>query len=312
MTVKAAAHASMPLYYHDLYTDGIHPDARFPRDRYRRIREALLALESPATIDIRIAPDCDEAWLHLAHDPDYIHRFLANEMDTKERRRIGLRPWTDLLIPRTRHIVGGAVAALRSAIASGGLAGNMAGGTHHAHRDFGSGYCVFNDLAICALLALDEGWAQRVLILDLDVHQGDGTAAILRGHPDVLTVSIHCQANFPLRKVDSDLDIGLAVGTDDAAYDETLSAVLRQVRAYEPDLVLYQAGVDPLVSDRLGRMNLTHQGLRTRNQRVFDQVREWEVPCVVFMGGGYSDPIDPTVAAFVDVFAQAAISHATR
>ena len=119
-------------------------------------------------------------------------------------------------------------------------------------------------------------------------------------------------AHFPLRKVDSDLDIGLAVGTDDGAYDETLSAVLRQVRAYEPDLVLYQAGVDPLVSDRLGRMNLTHQGLRTRNQRVFDQVREWDVPCVVFMGGGYSDPIDPTVAAFVDVFAQAAISHCAR
>ena len=309
MSLGGAHRSPMQVYYHGLYTDGIHPDARFPRDRYRKIRDALTEVPGAGSIEIRTAPDCKVDWLTLAHEPAYVHRFLSGQMDAKERRRIGLRPWTDLLIPRTRHIVGGAVAALRSATESQGIAGNMAGGTHHAHRDFGSGYCVFNDLAICALLALEEQTAQRVLILDLDVHQGDGTASILRGNPDTMTVSIHCEANFPLRKVDSDLDIGLPPNTGDDTYDETLCAVLRQVSAYEPDLVLYQAGVDPLASDRLGRLQVTRQGLRTRNQRVFERVTDWGVPCVVFMGGGYSDPIEPTVHSFVDLFQQAAATH---
>ncbi|MCA9562989.1 MAG: histone deacetylase, partial [Myxococcales bacterium] len=223
--------------------------------------------------------------------------------------RIGLRPWTDLLIPRTRILVGGALGALRDALGGHGVAANMAGGTHHAHRDWGSGFCVFNDLAVCARAAQREFGVGKVVVLDFDVHQGDGTATIFANDPSVFTLSVHCEANFPFLKAASDVDIELPVGADDEQYLRAVDRALEVGLNQQPELVLFQAGVDPLAADRLGRMSISREGLKERNRRVLTAAVDERVPCSVFMGGGYCDPIDPTVEAFVDLFECAADHH---
>lgn len=299
----------MPLYYHALYTDGIDPSARFPRERYRRLRARLERPESRGNVEIREAPEASRASILLAHEPTFVDRFLSGALERKERRRIGLRPWTPLLIPRTLRIVGGALAALDDVTRNGGIAANMAGGTHHAHWDWGSGYCVFNDLAVCARTAVQQLGYRRVLVLDLDVHQGDGTATILAGDAHVRTVSLHCEKNFPFRKSNSDWDIGLPQGTGDEAYHRVLDDVLTDAARYAPDLVLFQAGVDGLEADALGRLTLSREGMSRRNTRVFRMCQTRGTPCVVFMGGGYSDPIEPTLDAFEDLFSGAAQAH---
>jgi acetoin utilization deacetylase AcuC-like enzyme len=182
----------------------------------------------------------------------------------------------------------------------------MAGGTHHAYRDCGSGYCIFNDLAICALAALKEPRIKKVLILDLDVHQGDGTAAILQGHPNIFTCSIHAESNFPFRKQQSDLDVHLADEIKDADYLACLDRTLEKIQPHHYDCILFQAGVDPLEEDALGRLALTRAGLRQRNERVFHLHRQYHLPVVIFMGGGYAKPIERTVDAFEDLFTEAA------
>ena len=169
----------MPVWYHETYTEGINRSARFPRDRYRMLRERLNDLHGTGLICIESPEPVDRDILLIAHEQDYVDRFLSGSLDTKEVRRIGLEPWTDAFVPRTMRIIGGAVEALAHVTRFGGMAANLAGGTHHSHRSFGSGYCVFNDLAICALLARDEHGYEKIAVLDLDVHQGDGTATIL-------------------------------------------------------------------------------------------------------------------------------------
>jgi len=304
------ADSRMPVFFHPLYTDGIHPDARFPRDRYVRLERRLRSGLALAMVRIEEAPACSRAELLLAHDPGYVDRFLTDSLDKKEIRRIGLRPWIPQLIPRTQHIVGGALAALQCVSNSGGIAGNMAGGTHHAHWNFGSGYCVFNDLAICARYAVQNLGVQRVLILDLDVHQGDGTATILTDDEETWTVSVHCGVNFPFRKTRSDHDIGLASGSEDLEYLSAVSSAIEVGMGFQPELVLYQAGVDGLKSDALGRLNVSRQGMQKRNRMVFEACFEAKAGCVVFMGGGYSKPIEPTLDAFEDLFLDAARWHA--
>ena len=263
-------------------------------------------------VRIEAAPQGERSDILLAHDAEYVARFLDGTMGEKEKRRIGLRPWTPLLIPRTLHIVGGALAAVRAVDHSGGFAANMAGGTHHAHRDFGSGYCVFNDLAICALYAKRELGYQRILILDMDVHQGDGTATILAQDDAVLTTSVHCGVNFPFRKCKSDHDFVLETGAGDPEYLAAVSSAIQVGIDFNPDLVLYQAGVDGLASDALGRLNVTRRGMQRRNRAVFEMCESHRLPCVVFMGGGYSKPIEPTVDAFEDLFLDAARWHIRR
>ena len=307
-----AASERMPIWFHPLYTDGIHPDARFPRDRYRSLARRLQQEHAAPLVRIEQAPQDQRDDLILAHSEAYVDRFIAGKLDPKEVRRIGLRPWTPLLIPRTLHIMGGAIAALQSAANSKGLAGNMAGGTHHAHRDHGSGYCVFNDLAVCTRLAVQRMGFERVAIIDLDVHQGDGTATILANDPSVRTISVHCGENFPFRKAKSDFDISVPSGTSDQAYLEAVEQAVLHVLEFEPDLLLYQAGVDGLETDALGRLNLSRLAMRKRNQKVFEAVIATAVPCVVFMGGGYSNPIGPTVDAFNDLFVDAARTHQYR
>ena len=299
----------MQLWYHPLYTDGIHPEARFPRGRYRQLSERLQAEENQDLVRIRTAPLAARDDLLLAHDEAYIDAFLGATLSPNEVRRIGLRPWTSDLIPRTLHIVGGALAALSNVLDSGGFAGNMAGGTHHAHRDFGSGYCVFNDLAVCARKALGHFGLSRVSVLDLDVHQGDGTATILRPVQGARTISVHCGKNFPFRKAESDFDLPLDEGAGDGEFLTLVDQAIERAIEFQPDLLLFQAGVDGLATDALGRLNISREGMRERNQRVFAAVQQTSTPCLLFMGGGYSDPIGPTVEAFVDLFLDAARAH---
>ena len=206
-------------------------------------------------------------------------------------------------------IIGGAVEALAHVTRFGGMAGNMAGGTHHSHRSFGSGYCVFNDLAICALLARDEHGYERIAVLDLDVHQGDGTATILEGEEGIITVSVHGEKNFPFRKANSDHDFALPNGTGDEGYLRAVKESLDIIEAFSPEILLFQAGVDALELDALGNLEVSKDGMRIRNDMVFSFL-DRRTPCVLFMGGGYSDPIEHTVDAFHDLFEAAAESNA--
>ncbi|MFT6380358.1 MAG: acetoin utilization deacetylase AcuC-like enzyme [Akkermansiaceae bacterium] len=299
----------LPLFYDPIYTEGIDPTARFPRDRYRLLLDRLIGRSD---IEIRRPRLATREELVLAHAPTYIDQFIEGRLPDEAIRRIGLRPWTPAIIERTLRLTGGSLQALEHLLQHGGISGNMAGGTHHAHHDFGSGYCIVNDLAICALNALKAPKIKRVLILDLDVHQGDGTAAICRDHPAIFTCSIHCQSNFPFRKHKSNLDVPLADHVGDDDYLECLDQTLDALRPENYDLILFQAGVDALAEDALGRLSLTRDGLKRRNERVMDFHERHGIPIALFMGGGYANPITPTVDAFEDLFTAAAKSQQNR
>ena len=300
----------MPVWYHETYTEGIDRSARFPRDRYRLLRKRLNHLEGTGLIQILNSEPIDKATLLVAHDRDYVERFLSGSLESGEIRRIGLEPWTDAFVPRTMRIVGGAVEALTHVTRYGGIAGNMAGGTHHSHRSFGSGYCVFNDLAICALLARDKHGYERIAVLDLDVHQGDGTATILRDEKSIITISVHGEKNFPFKKAVSDYDFPLPNGTGDEGYLGAVKESLAIVEAFSPDILLFQAGVDALEFDALGNLEVSKNGMKIRNDLVFSFL-DRRTPCIFFMGGGYSDPIKHTIDAFKDLFEAAAESNAS-
>ena len=258
--------------------------------------------EQSHNIRIRKPKSITRDSLMLAHNPEYVDDFLEGRLSEKEMRRIGLTPWTPKMIERTLRLTSGALEATIYAVNNGGITGNMAGGTHHAHRDFGSGYCIFNDLAISAIYALENLGLNRVAILDLDVHQGDGTATILSQEERICTISVHCATNFPFRKSESDFDLPIEPLADDNTY---LEAVLESVEVclnFEPDLVLYQAGVDGLETDSLGKMNVSREGMKRRNRHVFETMLVNRIPTVIFMGGGYSKPVSHTIDAFYDLF----------
>ena len=300
---------ALPIWYHSIYTDGIHPDARFPRDRYTKLVEKLLYSKFAPNIDIRTPEKISRQNLLLAHDENYVDKFLNGELDEKQIKRIGLTPWTPEIIPRTLTLMGGAVSALEYVIENGGIAANLAGGTHHAHREFGSGYCIFNDLAVCAIIALENINFNRIAILDLDVHQGDGTATIFEDLESVLTISVHCSKNFPFRKTHSDFDLELKPGTEDEEYLEVVKKAIQITTNFNPDLILFQAGVDGLKSDALGKLNITREGMRKRNNLVFEMIKKESLPTVIFMGGGYSKPISDTIDAFYDLFTDASLAN---
>ena len=297
----------LKIWYHEIYTNGIHPDARFPRDRYVKLLDRLKSHERSELFSFNEPEEVSKSDLLVAHDAKYVDDFLSGNLTEKEIKRIGLTPWTPDIIPRTRYLMGGATAALKQVVEYGGIAGNMAGGTHHAHYDFGSGYCIFNDLAVCALLAIEKYGFDRVAILDFDVHQGDGTATILQNVSNALTISVHCQENFPFRKSTSDHDLPIST---DATNDEYLAKIKHAIALateFNPDIILYQAGVDGLVTDSLGKLNLTRDAMQQRNRMVFDISLKHSIPTVVFMGGGYSKPISRTIDAFTDLFVDAAL-----
>ena len=291
------------LYYDPIYTEGLDTKVRFPRERYQLLATRL---KENSDIHIQRPPLARREQIVMAHDEHYVDLFIEGKLEPAAIRRIGLRPWTPAIVERTLRLIGGSLSALGHALSNNSIAGNMAGGTHHAYRDCGSGYCIFNDLAICALAALKEPRIKKVLILDLDVHQGDGTAAILKGHPNIFTCSIHAESNFPFRKQQSDLDVHLADEIKDADYLACLDRTLEKIQPHHYDCILFQAGVDPLEEDALGRLALTRAGLRQRNERVFQLHRKYNLPVVIFMGGGYARPIERTVDAFEDLFTEAA------
>ena len=301
----------MRLGYHSLYCDGLSPNARFPRERYPKLKTHIDTHHNASSVQWFTPRKATVHELSDVHCTEYIHRFIEGTLTPKEKRQIGLRPWNPEIVDRTLHLTGGSIEAMHSAIEVNGYAGNLAGGTHHAYRDHGAGYCIFNDIVIAAIQAIEMG-CERVSVLDLDVHQGDGTASICAEMPNIQTISIHCEQNYPFRKQQSDLDIPLQAGTNDQEYWQQVEHALEMMTLFNPDAIIYQAGVDGLHADRLGKFNLTRQGLQRRNQLVFDCVDALKLPCLVLMGGGYAEPIEPTVECLADLFLEAAHRHINR
>jgi acetoin utilization deacetylase AcuC-like enzyme len=263
-------------------------------DKYRLLREAVIK-ELP---DVALAepPAATDTELVRAHTTGYIERLTRGRLSKQEVQKIGF-PWSEAMVERSRRSAGATIAACRQALLRRTISVNLAGGTHHAYADRGEGFCCFNDAAVAARTMQAEGLAHRVLILDLDVHQGNGTAVIFQGDPSVFTVSIHGEDNYPFQKESSDIDRGLPNGTGDADYLTCLDQVLEEIRRqFSPDLLIYLAGADPLASDRLGRLALSHTGLQHRDQRVLAFAEALGLPVAVAMAGGYARPIEDTVA----------------
>ncbi|WP_407925200.1 histone deacetylase family protein [Glacieibacterium frigidum] len=270
------------LVHHSDYTAPLPPGHSFPMDKYG----AVMRLLEGANCDLHVPESAPPAWLEAVHDPDYVAAVLDGSLAPEIQRRIGF-PVTDRIARRSRLVCGGTHLAATLALASG-FAVNSAGGSHHAGPGGGAGYCVFNDLAVAAARLLAEGAVHRLLVVDLDVHQGDGTAAIFAGEPRVATFSMHAAKNFPVRKAVSTRDVDLPDGTGDVEYLCILADELPAlIDAHRPDLVLYQAGVDPHADDRLGRLALSDEGLRLRDDHVVTTCRARGVPVAATLGGGY-------------------------
>ncbi len=290
----------MVVFYSDSYTVQLPAGHRFPMQKYRMLRDALLEQGVLRHDELHEATPVAMDDLEVAHSRGYIRSFCDGSVDPKIVRRIGI-PWSQAFVRRSLASVGGTLAAARVALAHG-VAGNIAGGTHHAFRDYGEGYCVFNDIAVAALTLLAERAVRSVAVIDLDVHQGNGTAAILRHDPRIFTFSIHGRKNFPFTKIPSTLDLPVEDGTDDTTYLALLSEALPRVLRFSPDIIFYQGGVDPLRTDTLGRLQLTHNGLMERDRMVMEAARDREIPLVLTLGGGYANPIADTVQAHVGTY----------
>ena len=291
----------MRLYYSDHHTIPLPPGHKFPIGKYRLLREAL---ERTGRFEFAPAPLADAKTIELIHDREYVRGFIGGTLPKEIMRRIGF-PWSSGLVLRTLASVGSTVAAAHDALRFG-CGGGLAGGTHHAFRSEGSGFCVFNDIAIAIEVLRHERRILRASVIDLDVHQGDGTAKIFEDDPDVLTISVHGRNNFPFRKQRSRLDLDLPDGTEDGAYLAAVQSVLEPAFAFHPDIIFFQSGVDGLSSDTLGRLRLTHEGLRQRDTMVFTACAASRIPCTITLGGGYSDPIESTVEAHANTFRLAA------
>ena len=281
----------MKIYYTDQYVLPLPPGHRFPMRKYAALRERVapmagVRLDEPAAATV--------AELTRVHDASYVAAVLDGTLDTAALRRIGF-PWSAAMVERSRRSTGATIAACRSAMQFG-CGVNLAGGTHHAHAAFGEGFCVFNDAAVAARTLQVEDGVGNVLIVDLDVHQGDGTAAIFADDASVFTMSLHGRGNFPFRKASSDFDVELEDGTADRAYLATLAVALpRALERAQPSLVIYLAGADPFVGDRLGKLALTKAGLRQRDDFVLDTLCRQRIPVAIAMAGGYAENIDDIV-----------------
>jgi len=294
----------MDVYYSDHFSDSISMnlplDHRFPIQKYRRLRDELLYTQVLQSEELLPSPLATYEDLLQAHDKDYVDKVFTGELSEAEIRRIGF-PWSPALVLRSRATVGGALAAAQSALKNG-ISGQLAGGTHHAHRSFGSGYCIFNDFAVVSKVLLGQGLVQRVFILDLDVHQGDGNSSILADDERVYVMSFHGAKNFPFRKFKSTKDIELEDHCDDETFLSLLENNLSEILKFKPDLILYQSGVDGLKEDMLGRLGLTQDGLRRRDEMVFEMAHQNGFPISIAIGGGYTKPIDISVKAYVQTF----------
>jgi acetoin utilization deacetylase AcuC-like enzyme len=300
----------MKAFYTDHFVLPLPEGHRFPMRKYALLRERVISEGILAREDLIVPDAATDEQILRAHDADYLERIKTGSLSAKEIRRIGF-PWSPEMVERSRRSSGATMGACRAAL-SGGIAVNLAGGTHHACRDHGEGFCVFNDSAIAARAMQAERRARRVVIIDCDVHQGNGTAHILAGDLTVFTFSIHAESNFPFRKFPSDLDIGLEDGAGDAVYLDMLEVgVQRALSLSHADFAIYLAGADPYAGDRLGRLSLTMEGLAARDRLIFGLCREAGVPVAVTMAGGYANNVEEIVAIHLQTVRIAAERAAT-
>ena len=290
----------VPIVSHPAYQAELPDGHRFPMRKYGRLAE-VVADKGLAPNGFVTPDEASADVIALAHDRAYVDQVLACSVSREIERRIGL-PISASVVRRARASAAGTLLAARLALQHG-LAGSTAGGSHHGQRETGAGFCVFNDVAIAAKALRREGTIGHALIVDLDVHQGDGTADCLRDEPDLFTFSMHAEKNYPVRKIPSDLDVGLPDRMEDDAYLEVLKAHLpRLLDATEPDLVFFNAGVDPHRDDKLGRLSLSDDGLRQRDSYVIEQVRSRRIPLVAVIGGGYSPDVEALAQRHAIVF----------
>ena len=298
----------MQIYRTDQFPLPLPDGHRFPAEKYALLAQAVEAI---AAGNMATAAAATPAELALAHDASYIHAMFDGSIAPAIMREIGL-PWSTALVERSARSTGATIAAARSALLHGhGI--NLAGGTHHANRQQGSGFCVFNDVAVAIRVLQQEGRIRRAAVIDLDVHQGNGTAAIFAGDPSVFTLSLHGAKNFPFRRSASTLDIELADDCDDDAYLAALTPALAQLAAnFAPDIVFYLAGADPYRDDRLGRLCLSMAGIQARDAQVLAlcEARQW--PLAVMMAGGYAVPISDTVAIHLNTVRAVLSCHHDR
>ncbi|MCB2195444.1 MAG: histone deacetylase [Bacteroidetes bacterium] len=288
--------AFSPYYHHPL------PEGhRFPMDKYTKIRQQLIREGTFSKQNFFEPKLTGDDFISLVHSNEYIQKLNSKKLTKKEERRIGF-PLSEGLVKREKLIcIGNTQAALLAL--ENGVSFNVAGGTHHAHRDFGEGYCLFNDIAVAAQYLLNHQEAKKILVVDLDVHQGNGTASIFANEDKVFTFSMHCENNFPLRKSKSDLDIPLDHMTNDEEYLTHLTNELpKLIETVKPDFIFYQSGVDILTNDKLGLLNVTKDGCAKRDRFVLETAIKHGIPLTASMGGGYADNIDDIVDAHCNTY----------
>ncbi len=295
----------MKVFYSDQFVLPLPEGHRFPMKKYSMLRKRVAESDICGPDELRTPRAVTDEEILRAHDPGYLKKVVAGTLTDKEMRRIGF-PWSTRMVERSRRASGGTLDACRAALEEG-LAVNLAGGTHHAFADRGEGFCVLNDSAITARALRSEGLVDQVVVLDADVHQGNGTAAILGGDPHVFTFSIHGAKNFPFRKEESDLDVALPDGTDDGEYLAALARGLEEaLDRSEADLSIFLAGADPFEGDRLGRLSVTKKGLAERDRLVLESCRERDLPVVITMAGGYAKDVKDTVDIHFQTVSRAA------
>jgi acetoin utilization deacetylase AcuC-like enzyme len=279
-------------FYTDHFVLPLPAGHRFPMEKYSRLRDLVSAQEN---IELVEAPAANDTQILYAHDPSYLIKVIEGTLSSHEQREIGF-PWSEQMVERSRRSAGATVAAAKTALRDG-VAANLAGGTHHAYRDTGSGFCVFNDSAIAArTLQKEVSPSLKIAVIDLDVHQGNGTASILQNDDSIFTFSIHGENNFPFKKEKSDLDLGLADGCNDETYLQSLEECLNQLDArFKANCIIFLAGADPHEGDRLGRLNISKDGMRLRDEIVFQYALDRQLPIAFSMAGGYGKEIESTV-----------------
>ncbi|MBR8830433.1 MAG: Acetoin utilization protein AcuC [Chroococcopsis gigantea SAG 12.99] len=285
---------ALPVVYHPDYVTPLPDGHRFPMPKFQLLHDLLLEDGVTDKHSIHSPEIASTELIGLVHNREYVEAFCRGTLEAKAARRIGL-PWSEGLVKRTHTALGGSILTAKLALKHG-IACNTAGGTHHAFPDYGSGFCIFNDLAVICKVLQKSGLVKKVLIIDLDVHQGDGTAFIFQEDRDVFTFSMHCEANFPGTKQKSDLDVPLPIGLDDDGYLQILARYLPDLlTGTKPDLVLYDAGVDPHVNDRLGKLCLTDTGIYRREMMVLSSCLAAGYPVAAVIGGGYASDIESLV-----------------
>ena len=289
----------MKIFYTDTFPIPLPENHRFPKDKYYLLRKRVSERLGGQLIDLQSPEPARKKAILRAHDPEYIRRLFEGKLTDKEIRRVGL-PWSPQIVKRTLYSVGATIAACRAALLEG-VAVNLGGGTHHAFYDRGQGFCWLNDSVIAARAMRAEGLAENILIVDCDVHQGDGTAAITKDDPSIFTFSIHGKNNFPYHKETSNLDLELENGADNRSYlDALVNSLTACLMSFNADLVIYLAGADPYRKDRYGRLSLTKAGLAQRDRIVLGRLNENRLPVVITMAGGYA----PNIQDIVDIHFQ--------